>query len=756
MQASTPAARARQSPHERVGSPRAPGLAWALAAGVLLAVFLWVLAPVARGEAAPLWDADGFFVPYYTLVSDFARAGRLLVWNPWTSAGSPDWIEPNVGALSPTTVLSAALTGGGQRGYRIHWLALWFVAALGILVWARRLGVPPVAGIAVALGFAFSGPFTGNAEHLSFLQTLAFMPFVLERVEEALASGRLLVAAQAGALWGLSGLGGYPGLFLAFAGLIGLWMTAPTRRLPVRRRVSVLLVTGTVAALVLLPSVLPLLLEGPGFTDRAHPLARDVATGSNALGPMALVTAASPALAALPPARYWPATDVSSASIYSGGLTLFLAVYALAARPRDAWRWWLLGCAGVYLALALGSALPLRGWLYDLVPPTRYFRHASLFRLPAVLALVLLALYGAADLFAATAPAGRRRMVASVAGVALALAGLATYHLVLGGTGAAAIGSLHSRVVWSGVGVLAVLSSLPRSRARTRVLLALVGVVAVADAHGTFAVATTVATPALVEPWRQLEAARVRTLDLLSTGDLSRLPVSDDSTGLGPGPTNKNLLLRRPALVGYAPMTTALLGRWAATPALAAPVIGADRVFFAPLTVRADPGREAFERFAGAVAASGRMPLVVHDRDRMALLNRDDAAADPGLPEALARAPAAEPLAARWQRYDADALRFAIDAPGDGWLLVADRWARGWRAAVDGTPTPVQGGNFLFRALPVTEGSHVVEMWYRPAGLWWVLLASWGTLAAVFTATVLAGARGARRAPDSGGRYPAG
>src|SRR4030095_8206959 len=103
------------------------------------------------------------------------------------------------------------------------------------------------------------------------------------------------------------------------------------------------------------PGFLPRLLAGPASPERAHPLARDVATGSNALGPMALVTAASPALAALPPARYWPATEGSSASIYSGGLTLFLAVYALAARPRDAWRWWLLGCAGVYLALALRS-----------------------------------------------------------------------------------------------------------------------------------------------------------------------------------------------------------------------------------------------------------------------------------------------------------------------------------------------------------------------------------------------------------------
>src|SRR5262245_15466062 len=81
-------------------------VSWGLASCALLVLLLWLLAPIAPARVAPLWNADGFFVPCYTLAADFARAGRLVAWNPWIDAGSPDWMEPQVGAISPTTMLS--------------------------------------------------------------------------------------------------------------------------------------------------------------------------------------------------------------------------------------------------------------------------------------------------------------------------------------------------------------------------------------------------------------------------------------------------------------------------------------------------------------------------------------------------------------------------------------------------------------------------------------------------------------------------
>jgi hypothetical protein len=80
---------------------------------------------------------------------------------------------------------------------------------------------------------------------------------------------------------------------------------------------------------------------------------------------------------------------------------------------------------------------------------------------------------------------------------------------------------------------------------RARRLTLLIGLPALAafDAGATFLLANTVGSARLVEPWRALEARHVASLDLLP-GGLARLPVSNDSTGYGPGPTNKNLVRR--------------------------------------------------------------------------------------------------------------------------------------------------------------------------------------------------------------------
>jgi hypothetical protein len=71
---------------------------------------------VAHGPRLTEADADTFYAPYYTLVSDYARAGRVLLWNPWSNAGSPDFAEPQVGAFSPIMVGFGALTGGHSAG----------------------------------------------------------------------------------------------------------------------------------------------------------------------------------------------------------------------------------------------------------------------------------------------------------------------------------------------------------------------------------------------------------------------------------------------------------------------------------------------------------------------------------------------------------------------------------------------------------------------------------------------------------------
>jgi uncharacterized membrane protein YfhO len=52
-----------------------------------------------------------------------------------------------------------------------------------------------------------------------------------------------------------------------------------------------------------------------------------------------------------------------------------------------------------------------------------------------------------------------------------------------------------------------------------------------------------------------------------------------------------------------------------------------------------------------------------------------------------------------------------------GWLVLSDVWYPGWQAEIDEVPTPILRANYLFRAVEVPTGEHIVTFVYRP--LWY-------------------------------------
>ncbi len=81
----------------------------------------------------------------------------------------------------------------------------------------------------------------------------------------------------------------------------------------------------------------------------------------------------------------------------------------------------------------------------------------------------------------------------------------------------------------------------------------------------------------------------------------------------------------------------------------------------------------------------------------------------------------------------ANRLQLQVDmGQGRGFLLVADAYAPGWQATVDGESTNILAADVALRAIPVAEGQHQIVFAYRP--LWWRLgatLASLGLMLAL-------------------------
>lgn len=52
-----------------------------------------------------------------------------------------------------------------------------------------------------------------------------------------------------------------------------------------------------------------------------------------------------------------------------------------------------------------------------------------------------------------------------------------------------------------------------------------------------------------------------------------------------------------------------------------------------------------------------------------------------------------------------------------GYAVLLDEWTQGWSATVDRVPTPLERADVIFRAVPIPQGDHLVEMRYRTPGL---------------------------------------
>lgn len=766
---------------EGLGSPRtdsgassdrhAAGRRWPywLATAALIAAFLFGNRPLVTGRAAGLWDAETYFTGIMIAVADHARKGRIMLWNPWSNAGSPDHADPQSGAMSPICVLYGYLAGGSEAAFRFYWLLTWLWGGIGMLALARHLRTPAWGGFVVALGFMFSGFFTGHAEHTSWIHGYAFLPWIIRYWDEALRRKRYRPAIVAGALWGLSALAGHPGMILINAGLVALWfagrLLAPAtdwlpgelssgaeggRRALLRQGTTAFAVFGLVGAIIMSPTYKAFLVDGRGYSDRSAPVTRKVALTNNSLHPSAVMTMASP-YAPLTKnfsfeRNYFPGTDPSSIGLYTGAAVAWLALAAVLIRPASAWRWWLVLLAVLYLATAMGSTFPLRGWLYDYVPPTRFLRHATSFRGAALFFLAVLALHACRDLvgfirsrapsgFAASS--GRVRVALALAAlIVLALALVSYYRTVVRRATPdwpdRRLADVHFAICWFGVAsIAAMLAVRPRGVAASAALFALTALAA-GDAVMTARISRyTVYTEEkeYLDTWHALDARHVEDLHLTSRGLGRKL---NSAMRLF---DNRNIFDKTPTLNTYSAYVNRFHAALCNEPRLVEALTAPDRIWFAPSSSvqfvhLSDATFDAFVRRSREV---GSMPMVIHRRSSMlgAVPTGERGADDDREVQRIAQLPPTRKIPIRLGLYDPDLLAFRVEVPEAGYLLVTDRWARCWEATVDGVATSVLGSNFIFRAIRLDPGAHRVIFRYRPPWYPGLMYLSWGTLAAI-------------------------
>jgi hypothetical protein len=244
----------------------------------------------------------------------------------------------------------------------------------------------------------------------------------------------------------------------------------------------------------------------------------------------------------------------------------------------------------------------------------------------------------------------------------------------------------------------------------------------------------------LRESWNRLTREHNPSFDLSSRG-LQRDQQAPDWSTVDATPHNKNLPLKIPTLQNYTGLTNRFHLDLVQRPALSAMATGSNRVWCSSDIAAVPPSDAAYAAFIERSERVRNGVLVVHPRDQ--LMNSGAATPDDVLAK-IHELPAATVATVRVRTYRPDELRFEASCPEKGWLLVTDRWSRGWQATVNGTPTDVWGGNFVFRAVAVEAGTNDVQFTYTPVGFPLLVILSWSV---VFVTIAWSVHRALRRSP---------
>jgi hypothetical protein len=681
--------------------------------------------------ASDLYNGE---LPGRMLVAESIRAGKLPLWTSQFCSG-----YPLAGAPSDPLGLALFTLLPAAPALDLLLITLLLIAAHGTYSLARRLGASRSGAVLAGLGFAASGYIASQLQHLSIMSTVVWLPVGLVLVDRVLApeasdggsaSPRPLLLATLGLLYANQVLAGFPqaayicglvyGSFALFRVLSDRRrFGAVSRWLPLLGGLAAAMVLGAAAgAVVLLP-----LAELAGVSDRAGALNYEWATYTN-FWPRNFLTFFVPYINGdasdgtyFGPPPFWENYG------YVGGATMLFAIYGAIRERRRGVTKFLIVMTIVACGLILGPRTPVYYLAYLLVPGMARFRAPTRFMVVVELGLVLLAAIG---LTRFGAELERRWHGASRVPRLFAMAICVVTALDLFFHQARQNAFVPARDWLAAprtVDVVRADSSAPRTFTPHH-----------RDIHRQI-------HERVAHGWKEVEPY-FKLRDLLEPdtgGAYWNVPSADCYVGLAPRwyvavwsyHYLENSLIHDQAYQKFATETLVirpaflnLLRTFGVTHVLS-PYPGQDPaltlvsretnayVYRVEGAARVRVVRAA-RRMATEERALARLRDPAFDPDREVLLLDAPDSVQPTVDDVDRAAPAASLGRASILQENARELVIDAVAPEDGFLLLADTYYPGWRAEVDGVPTPIFRANISLRGIALPKGPHTVRFAYDP------------------------------------------
>lgn len=355
----------------------------------ILTVIIIAYREVALFHYTMKWDImDQFFSCRY-FISECINHGIFPLWNPYINFGYPAYADPQSATFYPITWFISLLFGYNAYSIQGEYILHLAIAGLGMYKLLDSLSANKTAALIFGIAYPLTGIFVSNAQHLTWVISLAWMPWAISYFWLTVQKQKAAYALLCGLTLSLCLTGGYPAfiIFLAYFfaayGLYALYMKK-------EKRSNIILLMGlTVAVFVALSAgYLYSFTEGLAHISRGKPVTLADAN-SYPFSIFSFISLLFPFATAASKAPLH--TDISMSNLYMGLLVFpFIATGFFVKDVRG--KLWLPVSLGLFMLLAaMGDVTPVRMILYKVVPGMNMFRHAGIFRTIADVCLVVAA-----------------------------------------------------------------------------------------------------------------------------------------------------------------------------------------------------------------------------------------------------------------------------------------------------------------------------------------------------------------------------
>lgn len=336
------------------------------------------------------FDIIDQYFPWRRFAAECYDNGIIPFWNPYQHFGYAFTADPQSGAWYTFVWLSSLVGGYNVYVNQLEFFIHVFIAGAGMYLLTWYFTQCRKSSLAAGAVHMLSGFFIGNAQHLTYIISGAWFPWVIYFFLKMTGRYRWSDTLLFSLSFFLMTAGGYPaftiitGYILVLLFLYKLIEVFKNRKSDLWKYVRINFFAFIILCL-LSSFVIISLWQNVNLIAKSSALPLKVAQ-FNPFSPQSLIS------------LFWPLvtttdysffnTDMSMANLHFGLVSFAALLFSLAQKKSK--KEWLLLSAGVFFLLAsFGEYTPVRKWLYDFVPMMDLFRFPSIFRLFALICFLL-------------------------------------------------------------------------------------------------------------------------------------------------------------------------------------------------------------------------------------------------------------------------------------------------------------------------------------------------------------------------------